>query len=67
MSLPLDLLWGVDVAIKKLRPGANFQLEGTSITVWNCPNNSTPPTWDEVVEQLQKDEAAADEWLKNNQ
>ena len=67
-QLPFELLWGVDVAIKKLRPGANFQLEGTNFSVWNCPNNSNPPSWDEVMEQLKADEETANKWLaKNNQ
>jgi hypothetical protein len=66
MTLPYELLWGVDVAIKKLRPGAHFQLEGTRFTIWNCPNNSEPPAWDEVIEQLQSDQKAAEEWLKTN-
>ena len=34
MNLPYELMYGVDVAIKKLRPDANFQLEGTSFTQW---------------------------------
>lgn len=64
MNLPFDLLWGVDVAVKKLRPGANFQLEGTRFTQWSCPNGSEPPAWDEVMEQLQRDQEAAEAWQK---
>ena len=63
MQLPFELLWGVDVAVKKLRPGANFQLEGTRFTQWRCPNGTEPPTWDEVMQQLKDDEAAANAWL----
>ena len=63
MQLPYELLWGVDVAIKKLRPGANFQLEGTRFTQWTCPNGSQAPTWEEVMEQLRADETAANKWL----
>ena len=51
-------LFGVDVAIKKLRPGAEFALYNTTFTLWDCPNNSQPPTWDEINEQIQKDIAA---------
>jgi len=65
-QLPFELLWGVDVAIKKLRPGANFQLEGTRFTQWSCPNNSQPPSWDEVMAQLTADEEAANRWLTEN-
>ena len=66
MQLPYELLWGVDVAIKKLRPNANFQLEGTRFTQWNCPNGSQAPTWDEVMQQLRADELAANTWLAEN-
>ena len=66
MQLPNELLWGVDVAIKRLRPGANFQLEGTRFTQWTCPNNSQAPTWEEVMTQLRADETAANKWLAEN-
>jgi hypothetical protein len=52
MQLPHELLWGVDVALKKLRPHADFQLEGTRFTAWNDPTGSEPPTWEEVMDQL---------------
>ena len=48
-------LFGVDVAIKKLRPDAEFALYNTTFTMWECPNGSKPPTWDEINEQIQKD------------
>ena len=48
-------LFGVDVAIKKLRPGAEFALYNTTFTMWDCPNGSEPPTWDEINEQIQTD------------
>jgi hypothetical protein len=54
-TVPIDLLFGVDVAIKKLRPGANFQLEGSRITIWNDPEGRPAPTWDEVQAQLDSD------------
>jgi len=66
MQVPYELLFGVDVAVKKLRPGANFQLEGTRFTQWSCPNNTQPPTWEEVVAQLTADQQAYEEWQKNN-
>ena len=50
-------LFGVDVAIKKLRPDAEFALMNTTIIEWNCPNNSEPPTWDEINEQIEKDKS----------
>jgi len=63
MNLPFELLYGVDVAVKKLRPGANFQLEGTRFTQWVCPNGSEAPEWEEVMQQLLADQKAAEEWL----
>jgi len=66
MQVPYELLFGVDVAVKKLRPGANFQLEGTRFTQWTCPNNTEPPTWEEVVAQIESDQKTAEEWQKNN-
>ena len=48
-------LFGVDVAIKKLRPDAEFALYNTTFTMWDCPNESEPPTWDEINEQIQTD------------
>ena len=51
-------LFGVDIAIKKLRPGAEFALYNSNFLKWNCPNNSEPPTWDEINEQIEKDKSA---------
>ena len=48
-------LFGVDIAIKKLRPDAEFALYNTTFTHWECPHNTQPPTWDEINEQLQRD------------
>jgi hypothetical protein len=66
MNIPYELLFGVDVAIKKLRPGANFQLEGTRFTQWSCPNNTEPPEWAEVMSQLAADQQAYELWQQNN-
>ena len=66
MQVPYELLFGVDVAIKKLRPHANFQLEGTRFSIWNDPTGTEPPAWEEVMQQLQADQQAYEEWLKNN-
>jgi hypothetical protein len=67
MSLPYELLWGVDVAIKKLRPGASFGLNNMTFTEWHDPSGAEPPSWDEIREQISKDEQAAKDWLENNQ
>lgn len=66
MQVPYELLFGVDVALKKLRPHANFQLEGTRFTQWNDPTGTEPPTWEEVMAQLQADQQAYEEWQRAN-
>lgn len=66
VNIPFEMIWGVDVAIKKLRPGASFQLEGTNFTIWNDPSGQTPPEWHEVMAQIDTDKQAAEEWQKNN-
>lgn len=53
-------LFGVDVAIKKLRPGAEFALYNTTFTMWECPNGTSPPTWEEVMKQVEADQAEAE-------
>jgi len=66
MQIPYELWFGVDVAVKKLRPDANFQLEGTRFTRWSCPNNTEPPEWSEVIAQLELDKQAYELWQQNN-
>ena len=55
MTIPLEYLFGVDVAIKKLRPHANFEIAGTNFTKWDDPTGTEPPLWTEVSEQIEKD------------
>jgi hypothetical protein len=67
MNLPFELRWGVDIAIKKIRPSAHFELAGINFTKWDdsiC--NSEPPAWEEVMAQLAADQKAAEEWQQNN-
>ena len=52
-------LFGVDVAIKKLRPNAKFGLHNQHFIIWDCPDNSEPPTWDEIKEEIQLDKKAS--------
>ena len=52
-------LFGVDIAVKKLRPGAEFAIYNREIIHWECPNNSEPPTWEEINKQIEADQAAA--------
>lgn len=48
-------LYGVDVAIARLRPGASYQLEGTRFTIWEDPSGKPAPSWEEVMAQVTKD------------
>ena len=51
-------LYGVDVALSKLRPGAMYQLEGNRFTKWEDPRGLPAPSWTEVQAQIDKDMAA---------
>jgi hypothetical protein len=66
-EIPIGILYGVEVAIKKLRPNANFQLNNMDFTIWSDPTGSTPPTWEEINEQIEKDKKNHDEYIKNIQ
>jgi hypothetical protein len=52
--LPFELSHGIDIAIKKLRPGAEFTLAGSNIIEWKDPKNRPQPSWDEICEILDK-------------
>lgn len=64
LSIPIHLLWGLDTAIKKLRPFAAFTLIDGNITDWDDPSGSEPPTKEEIYEQMLADKNAHDDWLK---
>ena len=61
--IPQHLLYGVDVAIKRLRPHAEFQLSNTTFTNWHDPSGMPPPSWQEVLDQLERDKLAYETWL----
>jgi hypothetical protein len=65
-QVPDECLFGLDVAIKKLRPYADFQLEGTTFTQWRDYTGSQPPTWDEVMAQFEEDLKRYEEWVKSH-
>ena len=64
-QIPQELLYGIDVAIKKLRPNATFELYNTEITKYHCPMGTSAPTWLEIQEQLHKDKEAFDAWYSS--
>jgi len=55
--------YGIEVAIKKLRPGANFSLINTQITGWEDSENREPPTWEEIEKQMENDKKIHDYYL----
>lgn len=63
MQVPVELLWGVDVAIKKLRPGASFGLSNSTFTNWHDPNGLPPPSWEEVLSQMEADKKAYNDYM----
>ena len=54
-------LYGVDVAVKKLRPNAHFEFRNNIITQWNDPTGTIPPKWDEILEQIEHDKIIYEE------
>jgi hypothetical protein len=65
-NLPSNLAWSIDIAVKKLRPHAEFQLEASNFISWKDSTGAEPPSWEEVMTQLTADQKAAEEWQKNN-
>ena len=63
IQIPEEYLFGVDVAMQKLRPGASFELSGTVFSKWHDPAGTNPPAWSEVMEQIEKDKARYDEYI----
>ncbi len=55
--------YGVEVAIKKLRPGARFSLMNTEITGWEDDEGREPPTWEEIQKQIEIDKKIHDYYL----
>ena len=48
-------MYGIDLAIKKLRPNAKFVLYGPNFHEWYDPDGLEPPSWEEINEQIEKD------------
>jgi hypothetical protein len=54
MSLPFELSYGIEMVLRKLRPGATFTVVGTEILDWVDPENRKKPTWDEISIKLEE-------------
>ncbi len=52
--------YGVEVAVKNLRPGARFSLSNTEIIGWEDPEGREPPTWEEIKKQMEHDKKLYD-------
>jgi hypothetical protein len=59
-------LYGIDTAMHLLRPGAKWEISNTMFTRWEDPRPC--PTWQEVVETMEKVKAFEDSintvWLR---
>lgn len=51
-------MYGVDTAMHLLRPGAKWEISNSDITRWEDPRPC--PTWQEVVETMEKIKAFED-------
>lgn len=51
-------MYGVDTAMHLLRPGAKWEITNTNFTRWE--DTRPCPTWDEVLETLEKIKAFED-------
>lgn len=45
-------IYGVNTAMKLLRPGAKWEISGREITVWDDPRPK--PTWEEIEDTMEK-------------
>ena len=51
----LNINWGIDGIMKKIRPQAKFRLENKKFTKWEDPTGSEPPTWDKIINEIEKE------------
>jgi len=58
MAEKIYQLWGIDTAMHLLRPGAKWEISNTMFTRWEDPRPC--PTWEEVVETMEKIKAFED-------
>jgi hypothetical protein len=55
MVIDAEFMYGVSDAVKKLRPGAHFELTNTQFTQWNDPAGTQPPSWEEIMAVVEED------------
>lgn len=52
MKEKLYQLYGINTAMHLLRPGARWELNNTTFTIWDDPRPC--PTWEEIKETMEK-------------
>lgn len=52
------MLFGIDTAMHLLRPGASWEISNCNFTRWD--DIRPPPTWDEIVDTMEKIKAFED-------
>lgn len=58
MEKKIYQLYGINTAMRLLRPGARWEISNTRFTVWEDPRPC--PTWEEVQETMNKIKAFED-------
>ena len=58
METKIYQLYGIDTAMHMLRPGAKWEISNTMFTRWEDPRPC--PTWQEVMETMEKIKAFED-------
>lgn len=58
---------GVETAIKTLRPGAKWEIYNTHFIKWEDPEQREPPTWEEIQEEIKKEEEIYNYYLYERQ
>ena len=46
---------GIDTAIKILRPNARWELANREFVNWECDDGTEPPTWDELLKEVERE------------
>ena len=57
-STKIYQLYGIDTAMHMLRPGARWEISNSHFSVWEDPRPC--PTWEEVMETMEKIKAFED-------
>jgi hypothetical protein len=60
------MLYGIDIAIQKLRPNATFSLYNKTFEDWWDPQDLPPPSWEEIMFVFEQDKQKAEMFLDKN-